>query len=97
MTEDARRNPAAAPVVQRFRAENFEPSGYTLLSYAAVQVWAQAVEKAGSLESKAVIASLHANSFDTVLGTIAFDEKGDLKVQSWIWYVWKGGEYVPLE
>ena len=26
------------------------PQGYTLLSYAAVQVWAQAVEKAGSLE-----------------------------------------------
>ncbi len=43
---DPRRNAEAAPVVERFRAENFEPTGYTLHSYAAVQVWAQAVEKA---------------------------------------------------
>ena len=96
-TEDARGNPAAAQVVRRFRADNFEPTGYTLLSYAAVQVWAQAVEKGGSIESESVIASLHANSFDTVLGSIAFDERGDLRVQSWIWYVWRDGEYVPLD
>ena len=87
----------AASVVERFRAESFEPAGYTLLSYAAVQAWAQAVEKAGSLEPQAVIASLHSNSFDTVLGQIAFDAKGDLTVQSWVWYVWKGGEYAPLK
>ena len=47
---DPRRNPEAAPVVERFRAENFEPAGYTLLSYSAVQAGQQAVEKAGSLE-----------------------------------------------
>ena len=42
---DPRRNAEAAPVVERFRAENFEPAGYTLLSYGAVQVWAQAVDE----------------------------------------------------
>ena len=47
---DPRRNAEAAPVVERFRAESFEPEGYTLFTYAAVQAWAQAVEKAGSLE-----------------------------------------------
>jgi len=94
---DPRGNAEAASVVERFRGESFEPAGYTLLSYAAVQAWAQGVESAGSLESQAVIASLHSNSFDTVLGQIAFDAKGDLTVQSWVWYVWKGGEYAPLE
>lgn len=94
---DARRNPEAAAVVERFRAENFEPAGYTLLSYGAVQAWAQAVEAAGSLELRKVIASLRAHSFDTALGRIDFDDKGDLTVQSWVWYIWKGGEYVPLE
>jgi branched-chain amino acid transport system substrate-binding protein len=94
---DPRRNAEAAPVVERFRAENFEPAGYTLLSYGAVQTWAQAVEKAGSLEPQAVISSLHSHQFDTVLGRIDFDDKGDLTVQSWVWYVWRGGEYVPLE
>ena len=94
---DPRRNAEAASVVERFRAENFEPDGYTLLSYAAVQAWAQAVEKAGSLELDDVITSLRSHQFDTVMGRIDFDEKGDLTVQSWIWYVWRGGEYVPLE
>ncbi|RWL10163.1 MAG: branched-chain amino acid ABC transporter substrate-binding protein [Mesorhizobium sp.] len=94
---DPRRKPEAASVVERFRAENFEPEGYTLLSYAAVQIWAQAVEKAGSLEPQAVIASLRNNQFDTVLGRIDFDDKGDLTTQSWVWYVWRSGEYVPVE
>jgi branched-chain amino acid transport system substrate-binding protein len=96
-TEDARENSEAAQVVQRFRAENFEPSGYTLLSYAAVQVWAQAVEKAKSLDLDAVVASLHGDDFKTVLGPLGFDQKGDLKVQNWVWYVWRGGEYGPLK
>ena len=62
-----------------------------------MQVWAQAVGKAGSLEPRAVITSLRDHQFDTVLGRIDFDDKGDLTVQSWIWYVWKGGKFIPLE
>ena len=94
---DPRRNPEAAPVVERFRASGFEPEGYTLYTYAAVQVWAQAAEKAGSLELEAMIASLREHRFDTVLGAIDFDEKGDVTTQTPIWYVWRGGTYVPLE
>ena len=44
-----------------------------------------------------MIASLRKHQFDTVLGRIDFDEKGDLTAQSPVWYVWRGGEYVPLE
>ena len=90
-------NSGAASVVARFRAQNFEPAGYTLLSYAAVQVWAQAVEKAGSLELRGVIAALRSHEFDTVIGWIDFDDKGDLTDQSWVWYIFRGGEYVPLD
>ena len=50
---DPRRRAEAAPVVERFRASGYEPEGYTLYAYAAVQVWAQAAEKAGSLELEA--------------------------------------------
>jgi branched-chain amino acid transport system substrate-binding protein len=94
---DARRNAEAAPVVERFRASGFEPQLYTLYAYGAVQAWAQAAEKAGSLELPTMIASLRQHQFDTVLGPIDFDEKGDLTVQNPAWYVWRGGTYVPLE
>ena len=95
---DPRGRAEAAPVVERFRASGFEPQGYTLYAYAAVQVWAQAAEKAGSLELQAMIAALRQHQFDTVLGPIDFDEKGDLAVQNPVLYVWHAdGTYVPLE
>jgi branched-chain amino acid transport system substrate-binding protein len=61
------------------------------------QVWAQAAEKAGSLELQAMIAALRQHQFDTVLGPIDFDDKGDLTVQNPVWWVWRGGTYMPLE
>jgi branched-chain amino acid transport system substrate-binding protein len=95
---DPRGRAEAAPVVERFRASGFEPEGYTLLAYGAVQAWAQAAEKSGSLELQVMIASLRQYRFDTVLGTISFDEKGDLTVQRPVLYVWHAdGAYVPLE
>jgi branched-chain amino acid transport system substrate-binding protein len=94
---DPRRNAEAVPVVERFRASGFEPEGYTLYAYAAVQVWAQAAQNVGSLELQGMIAALRRHQFDTVLGRIDFDEKGDLTVQNPVWYVWRGGTYLPLK
>ena len=94
---DPRRRAQTAPVLERFRASGFEPEGYTLYAYAAVQAWAQAAGKAGSLELPAMIASLREHQFDTVLGPIDFDDKGDLAVQNPVWYVWRDGTYAPLE
>ena len=47
---DARKKPAAAAVLEKFKAKNIDPEGYTLYTYAAIQVWAQAVEKAGTTD-----------------------------------------------
>jgi branched-chain amino acid transport system substrate-binding protein len=94
---DPRGRAEAASVVERFRASSFEPEGDTLYAYAAVQAWAQATEKSGSLELQAMIASLREHQFETVLGPIDFDDKGDLTVQRPAWYVWRDGTYVPLD
>ena len=96
---DMRAGPQAAAVVARFRAKGYEPLGYTLYAYAAVQVWAQAVAAAGSLDVDAVIETMHKRQFDTVLGRIGFDAKGDVTgFEPWGWYVWQAdGTYVPLE
>jgi branched-chain amino acid transport system substrate-binding protein len=94
---DPLRRAEAAAVVERFRASGFEPGGKTLYAYAAVEVWAQAAEQAGSLALPAMIASLREYQFDTVIGPIDFDDKGDLAVQNPIWWTWRGGTYVPLE
>jgi branched-chain amino acid transport system substrate-binding protein len=91
---DMRTSPQAADIVARFRAQRYEPQGYTLNAYAVVQVWAQAVAAAGSLDLDAVTVAMHSRQFDTVLGRIGFDEKGDVTgFDPWQWYVWKGGDY----
>ena len=93
---DMRQSPQAADVVARFQAQGYEPQGYTLNAYAVMQVWAQAVAAAGSLALDAVIPIMHSRQFDTVLGRIGFDEKGDVTgIDPWQWYVWKGGDYEP--
>lgn len=94
---DPRVNAEAAPVVKQFRDQGFEPSGYTLHSYAAVQAWAQAVEKAGSLDLETVIESLRSHTFQTVLGEIGFDDKGDITAPGYVWYVWKDGRYDQID
>jgi branched-chain amino acid transport system substrate-binding protein len=90
---DPRKNPAAAPVVEDFRRKGFEPEGYTLYTYGAIQAWADAVKAAGGTDTAKVEDKLHAGSFDTVLGKIGFDEKGDVKAPGYVFYVWKDGKY----
>jgi branched-chain amino acid transport system substrate-binding protein len=94
---DPRRTAVAEPVVARLRQQGFEPEGYTLYSYAAVQAWAQAAAKAGSVEARAVIAALRTGDFDTILGPISFDHKGDVRQPGFEWFIWRGGKYVPLK
>jgi len=90
---DPRKNPVAAPVVQRFRDKGIEPEGYNLYTYGAIQAWAQAVEKAGKTDTGAVSDALRANQFETVLGNIGFDEKGDVTAPGYVFYIWKDGKY----
>jgi branched-chain amino acid transport system substrate-binding protein len=98
-TADMRQSPQAAEVVARFRAQGYEPLGTTLNAYAAVQVWAQAVEATRALDLGAVTQAMHDRQFDTVLGRIGFDAKGDVTgFEPWQWYVWQAdGSYVALE
>jgi branched-chain amino acid transport system substrate-binding protein len=96
---DMRLKPEAQDVVAAIREEDaYEPDGYTLYSYGAVQAWAQAVEKAGSLKPKAVIDALRTGSFDTVLGKIGFDEKGDITgMSTFVWNVFGKEDYSPVK
>src|ERR1700694_3334047 len=51
---EPRNNPAAKDIVAAIKAKGFEPEGYTLYSYAAMQIIKQAAEKANSLDPKKV-------------------------------------------
>lgn len=89
---DPRNRPEAKKVVEEFRANHFEPEAYTLYSYAAVQVIKQAADAAKSLEPKKVAAMMHSGKkFNTVIGNLSFDKKGDITRLDYVMYIWKKG------
>jgi branched-chain amino acid transport system substrate-binding protein len=90
---EARNLPTAQDVVKAFRDGGFEPEGYTLSTYAAIQIWAQAVTKAGSTDAAAVAEALRSQAWPSVIGELAFDAKGDLTSSTYVWYVFKDGNY----
>src|ERR1700723_599917 len=89
---EPRKNPNAQEAVASFKAKGFDPQGYTLFSYAAVQIIKQAAEKANSLDPKKVAEVMHSGMpFHTVIGDISYDKKGDRTTVDYVWYVWKKG------
>jgi branched-chain amino acid transport system substrate-binding protein len=97
---DPRTNPANRQIIEVFRKKGFEPQAYTLYSYAAVQIIKQAAEAAKSLDPKKVAEVMHSGKvFNTVLGDLSFDKKGDVtgytvggkKKERYVLYIWKKG------
>jgi branched-chain amino acid transport system substrate-binding protein len=100
---DPRTNPKNKEIVELFRKKRgFEPQAYTLYSYAAMQIIKQAAEEAKSLDPKKVAEVIRSGRpFDTVLGTLSFDKKGDVSDQGYlidgkkkdryVLYTWKKG------
>lgn len=90
---DPRKNPIAVGLVKRFRAAKYEPEGYTLYTYGAIQAWVAAVTAIGSTDTGKLIKVLKTKKFDTVLGSIGFDAKGDVTAPGYVFYEWKSGKY----
>ncbi|QAU46198.1 branched-chain amino acid ABC transporter substrate-binding protein [Bradyrhizobium guangzhouense] len=90
---DPRNKPTAKKIVEAFKAKGIDPEGYTLYTYAALQVWSQAVKKAGTTDAKKVMETIKAGKWDTVLGPLEYDAKGDIKQIDYVVYKWdaKGG------
>jgi len=90
---DPRKNPVAKPVVDKFRAQGYDPEGYTLYTYAAIQAYTQAVTRAKATKTDEVLKFLNGATFDTVLGLISFNAKGDVTTPAYRVYAWKDGKY----
>lgn len=90
---DPRKKAQAKAVVARFLKNKYDPEGYTLYTYAAIQVWAEAVKRAKSLKMTDLSKTIRGNTFTTVIGKLSFDNKGDVKDPEYVWYIWKNGKY----
>lgn len=95
---DPRKIPEGKDVVERFRAQGFEPEGYTLYAYSTLQAIAKAMAETKSHNGVELANWLKSNSVDTVMGKKEWDEKGDLKVTDYVIYQWDDkGSYAEIE
>jgi branched-chain amino acid transport system substrate-binding protein len=95
---DAQKSNSARTVIEAFRAADYNPEGYTLQAYAAVQAFAQAATATRSVDGRILSQWLRAgNTLNTVLGTLSLDAKGDVKDASFAWYKWAEGTYAETQ
>jgi branched-chain amino acid transport system substrate-binding protein len=91
---DPRKRASAAAIVKKFKDKGIDPEGYTLYTYAAMQIWAQAANKAKTTDGKKVAEAIKAGKWDTVIGPISYDKKGDITGAGYVFYRWdKDGKY----
>jgi branched-chain amino acid transport system substrate-binding protein len=63
-----------------------------------MQVWVQAVTKAGTTDPRKVAETIKGGSWDSVLGKLAFNAKGDITVIDYVVYKWDDkGNYAELD
>jgi branched-chain amino acid transport system substrate-binding protein len=96
---DPRKSSDAKDLVEKFRAKGFDPEAYTLYSYAAVQIVAEAIAKTGSANDAAKVAdTIKANGpWKTAIGPIGYDAKGDITRPDYVVYEWtKGADGKPV-
>ena len=90
-------DPKNAALVKKFRDAKYNPEGYTLFSYAAVKAWAEAAKKAGSTDAAKIAAALRGGKYDSAVGVLEFDQKGDIKNPVYDIYLWKDGKSAPIK
>jgi branched-chain amino acid transport system substrate-binding protein len=89
---DPQKRPEAAAIIKKFEARKFKPEAYTLYSYAAVEIVAEAAKRSNSLDPKKIAEEMKKGAaFKTVIGDISFDKKGDITRPDYVMYTWKKG------
>jgi branched-chain amino acid transport system substrate-binding protein len=83
-------------VLEDFAERKIVAEGYTLPAYAAVEI-ARAAFAASETSGKPLAELLTAHDFSTAIGTIRFDEKGDLTQNPYRAFRFDGTRFVPVE
>jgi branched-chain amino acid transport system substrate-binding protein len=90
--------PDANAVLNEYKAAGIDPEGYTLYTYASVQIWAEAAAKANTTDPKRVAAELKSDGpWKSAVGPTSFDKKGDVSgAATYVLYIWKNGKYTEM-
>jgi branched-chain amino acid transport system substrate-binding protein len=91
---DYRQIPAAQAFLKSYQDKyNHAEGAYSVYGYDAANVLLTAIAQAGSTDPDKVAAIMRGQPFDTILGKIEFDQKGDVKASHYIIWTIKDGKF----
>lgn len=93
---DFKKLPSAQAFLEKYRAQYGEEGPYSVYGYDAANVLFTAIQEAGTTDADAVAKVLHSRAFDTCLGKVEFNEKGDLKETNYVIWTVENGAYTVL-
>ncbi len=89
--------PGAADFIKKYTDTFHQPVGaYSVYGYDAANVILTAMTKAGTTDADKVSAVMKSQPFDTILGQIEFNEKGDVKESGYVIWTIKDGKFQVL-
>jgi branched-chain amino acid transport system substrate-binding protein len=98
LPSDFTKLPGNEKVLEHFKTYKRSPDGaFTLTAYAAMQILEQSINAVGADPEK-VAEHMHKNAFDTAIGKVEYDAKGDLKEFEFAVFKWdKQGQMEQLK
>ena len=95
---DTTRNPMAIAAIEEHRKTyGSDPGAFFLNAYAAATAMLEGIQIAGTSDFDALSKTLRSNYFETPLGRISFDERGDAIGVGFAVYQVQDGQYVEIK
>jgi branched-chain amino acid transport system substrate-binding protein len=89
--------PTAQPFIEKYKSiYNQEEGAYSVYGYDAANVLLTAIEQAQTIDADKAAAIMKSRPFDTILGKVEFDSKGDVKQSNYVIWTIKDGKFQVL-
>lgn len=93
---DVNNIPSAKGFVDSYTAKYGKPGPYSVYAYVAANILLQGVKDANSTDGEKISDAIHKIKHDGALGSIEFDEKGDVKASPYVVWQVKGGKWEQI-
>ena len=91
---DPEKRPTAKAFLTAYNTKHGPHGPYAIYGYDAVNIILEAVAKTGSTKFRDLTQYIHGTEFQTAMGPLRFDKKGDITDTYYVLWVVKGGKFV---
>lgn len=85
--------PSAKGFIEKYQSKYGDIGPYSIYAYDAANILLSALKEANSTVGKAIVDKLHSMEFNVALGSIKFDEKGDVTKSPYVVWITKNGKF----